>query len=66
MNRKPRLVCECGGEVPRPIPPSCPHCGRVIAAVRRPVIAWLWPLIVIGLFFALLVGGVLVLVRVFS
>ncbi len=66
MARQSRLVCECGGEISRPIPPNCPHCGRIIASVRRPAIAWLWPLIAIGLLFALLVGGVLVLVRMFG
>jgi hypothetical protein len=63
---KTRIICQCGGEVPRPIPPTCPHCGKVIASVRRPVGAWLWPILVIAGFFALLLGGVFGLLWVFG
>lgn len=61
-----RLVCQCGGEVPRPLPPNCPHCGRIITGVRRPRGAWLWPLVVIGSFFGLLVLGTFALLKWFA
>ncbi len=41
MPRKERIVCACGGELSRPIPKCCPHCGADIVAVRR---RW-WPLV---------------------
>ncbi|HTN76788.1 MAG TPA: hypothetical protein VL096_16125 [Pirellulaceae bacterium] len=61
-----RLICECGGEVRRPIPPNCPHCGRIIRAVRRPMFDWLWPVLVVGAFFVVLLGGVWLLLRLFG
>lgn len=48
-----RLTCECGGEIPRPVPGRCPHCGKRIARVRRGV-DWLSPLIIALLFLAVL------------
>jgi hypothetical protein len=56
MSKRAKLVCACGGEVPRPLPPSCPHCGKPISGVRRPVWSLVWPLAVIILLFAVLVG----------
>ncbi|MEX0820086.1 MAG: hypothetical protein WD070_10860 [Pirellulaceae bacterium] len=35
MRRVSRIVCECGGELPRPMPHVCPYCGAVISSVRR-------------------------------
>ena len=64
--RSTRLVCQCGGEISRPIPPKCPHCGKIIASIRRPAAAWLWPILVIGGFFGLLLAGVFVLLRIFA
>jgi uncharacterized paraquat-inducible protein A len=61
-----RLICHCGGEVPRPVPPNCPHCGRIITHVHRSPLAWLWPLVVIGGFFALLLAGTFALVNWFG
>jgi hypothetical protein len=61
-----KLICQCGGEVPRPIPPNCPHCGRIIVAVRRPKFEWLWRVLVIGGFFALLLGAVVLLLQWFD
>lgn len=63
MTRHTRLICDCGGEVPRPLPPNCPHCGRIIKAVRRPPLAFLWPALVIGGMFGLLLVGVYFLVQ---
>ncbi len=56
-----QIVCQCGGIVPRPMPTKCPHCGRVIVSVRQPRGALLWPALVIGGFFALLIGGLWIL-----
>jgi hypothetical protein len=61
-----KLICQCGGEVPRPLPPHCPHCGRVISGVRRPPLAWLWPAVVIGAFFAALLAGLFLLLKLFG
>lgn len=36
-----RIVCDCGGELKRPLPTHCPHCGGQIAGVRRQK----WPLL---------------------
>ena len=30
-----RIVCQCGGRLPDPVPATCPHCGAPIVAVRR-------------------------------
>ena len=49
-----RLTCACGGEVPRPLPTNCPHCGRRITRVRRKA-DWIGPLVVVLLFAALIV-----------
>ena len=32
-----RIVCECGGELSRPLPARCPHCQAPITRVRRTV-----------------------------
>lgn len=61
-----RMVCQCGGEVPRPLPSHCPHCGRLITTVRASRLAWLWPVVVIGGFFALLLGGLFGLLKLFG
>jgi hypothetical protein len=47
-----RLTCSCGGEVSRPLPRHCPHCGKRITRVRRRI-DWLGPLIVVLLFAAI-------------
>lgn len=52
-----QLVCQCGGIVPRPMPIKCPHCGRVIVSIRRPRGTYLWPMLVIGGFFSLMIAG---------
>ena len=46
-----RLTCSCGGELSRPLPTHCPHCGKRITRVRRKT-DWLGPLIVALLFAA--------------
>jgi hypothetical protein len=38
----------------------------VIASVRSPLGAWLWPIAIITGFFALLLGGLFLLLRVFG
>ena len=56
MGHKQHIACDCGGELPRPMPIRCPHCGRPIVAIRRRR----WPLamavLIIGLIFAALLA----------
>jgi len=56
MSRKERIECDCGGELMRPLPTVCPHCGARIIAIRRRR----WPLLVafliIGSMFAALIA----------
>ncbi|MCA9267993.1 MAG: hypothetical protein KDA41_05955 [Planctomycetales bacterium] len=55
MRKTERIVCACGGELRRPVPSHCPHCGARIAAVRRRMWPLVWPLLLIaGMFAALL------------
>lgn len=61
-----QLICQCGGVVPRPLPPTCPHCDRVITGVRRPRGAFLWPIVVVTSFFALLILGLVMLLQWFG
>jgi len=35
VSRRPTIVCDCGAELPRPVPSSCPTCGARIVAIRR-------------------------------
>jgi len=49
-----RLSCSCGGEVPRPLPTHCPHCGARIRRLRRKT-DWVGPLIVVLLFVAMII-----------
>lgn len=58
MQRKsaPRAVCECGGELPRPLPHACPHCGAVISSVRQSRSPFIRQLLIILATFAALVG----------
>ena len=51
-----RIHCDCGGELARPVPSRCPHCGRVIAGVRRRRRSALLPLVAVSLLFAMLVA----------
>jgi len=55
MGRKEKIACDCGGELPRPLPTECPHCGAPIVTRRR---RW-WPvmigLLIVGSMFAALV-----------
>jgi hypothetical protein len=48
------IECQCGGRLPDPVPPLCPHCGAPIVAVRR---RSRWPLgsllMILGMFAAL-------------
>jgi len=46
-----RMTCECGGQIDRPIPSHCPHCGARIVGVRRTWLSLLLPpLIVVDMF----------------
>jgi hypothetical protein len=47
-----RLTCSCGGELSRPLPTRCPHCGKRITRLRRRI-DWLGPLLVLLLFAAI-------------
>lgn len=54
MSKSERIVCQCGGELQRPIPPSCPHCGHRIVEVRRRILPTLIPVLTIALLFVLM------------
>lgn len=49
------LRCTCGGDVHRPIPHRCPHCGARIRGVRRRLP---WGLLLVPLMFAALLAFV--------
>jgi len=59
MSRRPKLVCECGGEITRPIPARCPHCGAVLTGVRRALTPAILRLLLIAAMFAVLAWIVL-------
>ncbi len=49
-----RIVCQCGGRLPDPVPATCPHCGASIVAVRRGHLRQVAALLlVLGMFAAL-------------
>jgi len=50
-----RIFCDCGGELPRPLPRVCPHCGGHIVRVRRRWWTIALPLLIIVAIFAALV-----------
>ncbi|MEE2707036.1 MAG: hypothetical protein VX988_08290 [Planctomycetota bacterium] len=55
------IICECGGEIDRPIPARCPHCGSPIVRVRHTTASWLVPVLVIGGVFGGLVAALIFL-----
>jgi hypothetical protein len=55
MNGK-RIVCECGGTLPTPVPRRCPHCGATILSVRRRGLPRVGPLLIVAAMFAALVA----------
>ena len=61
-----RLICSCGGQIRQPVPPTCPHCGRVIRGVRHPWGAVIGRLAVVAIFFGILVLGLLLMVAWFG
>ncbi len=56
MSRAPRIICECGGELPRPMPHVCPHCGAVISSVRRSFAPMILQIIIAIVAFAALIA----------
>ncbi len=56
MSRGERIACDCGGELTRPLPSICPHCGARIVAIRRRAWPLLVAILIIGSFFAALVA----------
>ncbi|MEO8496910.1 MAG: hypothetical protein ABI614_17705 [Planctomycetota bacterium] len=56
MSRAPRIICDCGGELPRPIPHVCPHCGAVISSVRHSIAPMVLQVIIAVATFAALIG----------
>lgn len=56
MSKPPKIICSCGGELRRPLPVHCPHCGAAIVGVRRPLWSIVWPLATILLMFAVIIG----------
>ncbi|MEQ8791616.1 MAG: hypothetical protein RIC55_35465 [Pirellulaceae bacterium] len=58
MATRERIVCDCGGELRRPLPRNCPHCGGRIVAVRRRWWTWAAPALVAVMIFAALASFV--------
>lgn len=56
MPQRSKIVCQCGGEIPRPMPTHCPHCGAQIVGVRRPLWTVVWPVLAVALLFGALVA----------
>jgi hypothetical protein len=56
MAKREKITCVCGGEITRPIPLHCPHCGATIARVQYRWWSLIWPVLVILLMFAGLLG----------
>ena len=55
MARRQRIRCGCGGELRRPVPRKCPHCGAAITGIRVSKWQMILPVLVIsGCFAALL------------
>jgi hypothetical protein len=54
MASRERIICDCGGELHRPLPPKCPHCGGQIVAVRRRWWTLAPPLILVAAIFSAL------------
>jgi len=53
-----KLVCQCGGEIKRPIPKKCPHCGAQITGVKQRLWPLILPVLAILLMIAALIGFV--------
>lgn len=61
MPQRSKLICDCGGEIPQPVPSHCPHCGALIAGVATRFS--LPPLAIVTLLFAALLGFFWLVVR---
>lgn len=58
MSRNEELVCQCGAELPRPMPTRCPKCGLVLSRVRVNWLSYVAPWMLIGGLFAALLAYV--------
>ena len=56
MPKREKIICSCGGRLSRPLPDKCPHCGARIIGARQNIWPLVWPVLVIILMFAALVG----------
>lgn len=56
MAQRLRIVCQCGGQLPRPVPRVCPHCGAAITTLRSSSWPWVWQVLSVAAVFGLLVG----------
>ncbi|MEO2021989.1 MAG: hypothetical protein ABGX05_09175 [Pirellulaceae bacterium] len=54
MAPRQRVRCACGGDLSRPLPRKCPHCGASITGVRVSKWPLIMPVLVIGGCFATL------------
>ena len=59
MSRREKLICDCGGQITRPIPARCPHCGAVFTGVRRALAPAILSILLIAAMFDVLVWIVL-------
>ena len=59
-----RISCGCGGELSRPIPAKCPHCGAQITRVRRSFAPQVLGILVIVTLFVVLIGVLYALLEV--
>jgi hypothetical protein len=51
-----QIRCGCGGQLHRPLPRECPHCGRRIVQVRRKWWSAILPILAVLFLFAVLVA----------
>jgi len=52
MARREHIVCDCGGQLSRPLPTHCPYCSAQLTSVRHgwPLGVWFQVLSAIAMF----------------
>ncbi len=64
MSHQQVITCDCGGELSRPLPVHCPHCGKLLTSVKHSRLPLVKGLLVIGATFAVLAGFLWFLLQV--